>query len=197
MSDTCNTDPTEDLVDVIAELLTAPLRLGVGMVKALSTLQLPCNGGSCEIPEPCWMPQPLCDVVGFACAGATAALRLRITNCGACLEEFKVHVTGPDAGLVSIQTASLALGPKERGKIQLSFNVPPDAIDNQEFEAIIWIKGCKLHYLRWTVTAGQPSSSCCHEVELEDCPDLIHHWYDHFYCPRPCQNDHKKQVPCD
>jgi hypothetical protein len=21
---------------------------------------------------------------------------------------------------------------------------------------------------------------------VEDCPDLIHHWYDHFYCPRPC-----------
>jgi hypothetical protein len=24
------------------------------------------------------------------------------------------------------------------------------------------------------------------EVEIEDCPDLIHHWYDHFYCERPC-----------
>jgi hypothetical protein len=23
-------------------------------------------------------------------------------------------------------------------------------------------------------------------VEVEDCPDLIHHWYDHFYCDRPC-----------
>jgi len=24
------------------------------------------------------------------------------------------------------------------------------------------------------------------DIEIEDCPDLIHHWYDHFYCPRPC-----------
>jgi hypothetical protein len=21
---------------------------------------------------------------------------------------------------------------------------------------------------------------------VEDCPDLLHHWYDHFYCNRPC-----------
>ena len=26
------------------------------------------------------------------------------------------------------------------------------------------------------------------ELTVEDCPDLVHHWYDHFYCPRPCPN---------
>jgi hypothetical protein len=28
----------------------------------------------------------------------------------------------------------------------------------------------------------------CNEVEINDCPDMIHHWYDHFYCHRHCQD---------
>jgi hypothetical protein len=195
MSSRSKTDLTEDLGDLVADVLTAPLRIGVGMANALSTLRLPSGESCCEIPEPCWMPQPLGEVEGFACPGGTAVLRVRITNCGLDLRKIKVHVTGPDAAHVSIDPVSLALGPKERGRTQLSFTVPANATDDEEFEAIIWIDGCKLHYLRWIVVAGERSGDCCHEVEFEDCPDLIHHWYDHFYCYRPCPSDSKRRVP--
>jgi hypothetical protein len=64
--------------------------------------------------------------------------------------------------------------------------VPADAATGQEYEVLLWVRGCQNHYLRWTLKVANRGASCCHEVEVEDCPDLIHHWYDHFYCERPC-----------
>ena len=53
-------------------------------------------------------------------------------------------------------------------------------------EVLLWVVGCNTHYLRWIVEPADGISSSCHEVEIDDCPDFVHHWYDHFYCDRPC-----------
>jgi hypothetical protein len=36
------------------------------------------------------------------------------------------------------------------------------------------------------VRVGRLCGASCPEVEVDDCPDNIHHWYDHFYCERGC-----------
>jgi hypothetical protein len=40
--------------------------------------------------------------------------------------------------------------------------------------------------LRTDITVGTRSTCCAHDVSVCDGPDNVLHWYDHFYCPRPC-----------
>jgi len=56
---------------------------------------------------------------------------------------------------------------------------------------LVWIRGCVDHVVRWTVKSSRRGSDCCHELEIDDCPDYVHHWYDHFYCPRPCRHGNR------
>ena len=180
--------------DVLADLLNAQFRLGAELMETVSRTRLPGRQSCCDIPEPCWMPDALGEVLSHACPGATAIVRLLITNCDRIPRTVKITATGDAAGLVSLQPTTLVLGPKERGLVSATLKVPPDAIGCQEFEALVWIRGCREHYLRWTVAVEKRGGDCCHEVEVEDCPDLIHHWYDHFYCLRPCFHDLPKTV---
>lgn len=100
-------------------------------------------------------------------------------------QEGEVETSGKTRG-VTIEPPNLALGPMERDFVTASVPVPTDAISGQEGEVLLWVHGCQNHYLRWTVKVASRGASCCHEVGVEDCPDLVHHWYDHFYCERPC-----------
>ncbi|MCI0390637.1 MAG: hypothetical protein MOB07_17970 [Acidobacteria bacterium] len=142
-------------------------------------------GCGCDIPPPCWAPQPIGEVVSHACPGATATIRLRVTNCGAARRVITIEAAGQTPG-VKIDPPTLALGPMERGVVSVSVSLPADAAQCQDQEVLLWVRGCQQHFLRWTVRVSSRGASCCHEVDVEDCPDLIHHWYDHFYCERPC-----------
>lgn len=172
-----------DALKAIGEVVAPGAKLGLGL---LESVRLPSrtSGCACEIPPPCWAPQPLGDVESEACPGNDALLRLMITNCGMTSRTIKVTATN---GAVKVEPASVTLGPLEDGVVTLSLAVPTGATKGQTQKSLVWIHGCKEHYLRWTVVAAEAGVSCCAcEVELEDCPDLIHHWYDHFYCQRPC-----------
>ena len=37
---------------------------------------------TCEVPAPCWEPQPLGQVTSFVAPGGQATIRFRVTNCG-------------------------------------------------------------------------------------------------------------------
>jgi hypothetical protein len=50
----------------------------------------------------------------------------------------------------------------------------------------VWIHGCVEHAVRWTVRVAGRGGDSCNELDIDDCPDYVHHWYDHFYCARPC-----------
>ena len=77
----------------------------------------------------------------------------------------------------------------EEGLVAVSLAVPTGSTKGQTQKSLVWIRGCKDYFIRWTVVTAASGVSCCAtELELEDCPDLIHHWYDHFYCQRPCPN---------
>jgi hypothetical protein len=143
------------------------------------------SGCGCKIPPPCWMPQSAGCVVSRVCAGTSAALSIRVENCG----PDERTITFDDAGknLVTFQPASLTLGPMETGTVTATLASSSSSGEGGEHSVLVWIHGCKEYYIRWTVqTAKRASSVCSHEICIEDCPDFIHHWYDHFYCARPC-----------
>ena len=71
----------------------------------------------------------------------------------------------------------------------LSFDVPPTDANGQTRKLIVWVDGCQRHYLRWTIVSTCTAQDCCAEVAVDDGPDLVHHWYDHFYCQRDCVHD--------
>lgn len=153
----------------------------------LSELAGPKTRTCCDVPEPCWMPVDLGDIHCELCVGGRGQLTIRVSNTDFRQRSFQVVSAGPDAGRVTIATSSFSLGPKERRTVTATFDASlGDRGDCAEFEALVWVFGCRNHYLRWTVDVGHHERSCCHEVEVRDQPDYEHHWYDHFYCMRPC-----------
>jgi len=187
----CN--PLEDVMRKVCDILETGPRIGLGLLGCLGGLKplllSPCLPRlslprtprcGCEIPRPCWAPQPLGSVHSHVCPGGTATLRFRITNCGATKRDFKID------GAPTVTPPTLSLGPEERGYSVVSTTTPPDASFGLEKEYLVWVRGCREHFLRWTVVVSHHAQCECQEVCVEDCPDLIHHWYDHFYCARPC-----------
>jgi len=164
--------------------LMSPSMVG-GLLPKMKAMMAPVTDGCCKIPPPCWMPQSIGEVTCHVCPGGTAVVRLHISNCGATRRDIAIEAAGQVTG-VTITPANLSLGPMEREFVTASVPVPAEAGTRREFEVLLWVRGCRDHYLRWTVKVAARGASCCHEVDVEDCPDPIHHWYDHFYCARPC-----------
>jgi hypothetical protein len=154
------------------------------MMRSVAPQLARANSCSCHIPQPCWMPRSLGDVTCHVCPGGKATLRIRVTNCGISRNEIRIAVASNE---IKVEPPSLTLSPMERGTFNLSVELPAAANTGEEREALIWVVGCMNHYLRWTVKVAKRGADCCHEVSVDDCPDYIHHWYDHFYCLRPCQ----------
>lgn len=170
-----------DVARSVGGLIAPGARAGLEL---LGSIRLPSRTQcGCEIPPPCWVPQPLGDRTTDACPGSKAVLRLHVTNCGFSGRTIKVAATNK---AVKVTPASLPLGPLEQGVVILSLEVPEGATKGQTQKSLVFVRGCKDYYLRWTVEVAGDEASCSTDVELEDCPDLVHHWYDHFYCERPC-----------
>ena len=139
----------------------------------------------CEIPPPCWQPQPLGEVTSFAAPGAQATLRFRITN--ATFSARTIDFIASPATNVTFSEDPVSLAPLQRRVVLAFFQVPSSTKEGSEDEVVIFIRGCRNYYVRWTVKVMDCGSTMCNEIDLEDEPDLIHHWYDHFYCHRECQ----------
>jgi hypothetical protein len=184
MSTSTATSTVADIAKAISGVIGPTAKIGLEL---LGTLPVPLPrrscGCDCEIPPPCWMPQPLEPVVSRVCPGGKGVLRLTITNCD--MTARKIEVTATDAA-VTITPASITLGPMEQALVVLTLELPATAVTGASEKAIVWIRGCRVHFLRWTVTAAAAVTCSTADVDVEDCPDLVHHWYDHFYCPRPC-----------
>jgi hypothetical protein len=178
--------PTVSLADAakaVGGLFGQGTKMGMELLDSVK-LPLPRRRGcSCEIPPPCWEPQPIGDVTTRACPGNKAVLRLHIDNCGSSGRTVAVDATNKE---IDVSPASVTIGPYEEETVVVSLDVPASAPGGEREKAVVWVRGCYLHYLRWTVEVTCKDASCCSDVTVEDCPDLVHHWYDHFYCPRPC-----------
>jgi len=186
-------------VEAWSDLMNEGARLSLDVLGAIGRMPMPglgdalrgvvpargkaCSCG-CDIPPPCWMPQPLGDVTSHVCPGGTASLRIRITNRSATSRTIDLEATG--ASGVAIAPSALTLGPMEHGVAVASFTLEGTAECGEKHEALVWVRGCRDHVLCWTVKVSDRGADCCHQVEVEDGPELVHHWYDHFYCQRPC-----------
>jgi hypothetical protein len=160
-----------------------------GALGALSGMNLPKLGACCgDVPEPCWMPLALGEVACRLAPGTTGIVRLIVTN-----QDYKPHDTvvqaaGKDAAQVAFAPGQAVLGPKERLIFTATFTAPQQP---GTYEVLLWVRGCRDHYLRWTVTVGDKADACCFEVTVDDTPDYIVHWYDHFYCEKPCHGSRR------
>jgi hypothetical protein len=193
-----------DLIDSFATLLNDSAQLSIDFLQALSegasgvsslgsilpsigaSKSKPTHACSCHIPPACWIPVDAGHCKTSACPGATATLRIRVVNSGDKSRNITLEAAASSSGL-TINPTSLNLGPLDEGTSQITFSVPPDAEDGREYKFLIWIRGCKTHYVRWTVVVGDGDCRC-RTLTIDDCPDYVHHWYDHFYCDHPCHH---------
>lgn len=191
--------------EAVADVLEAGSRLGLSMLSLLASgaaaiaARAPglasdrahrrgCRCG-CHIPTPCWEPQSLGAYTSRGCPGSDATLRIRVTNCGSAPRNVTME-PGAGSSALEFDPPAIGLGPEERGYSVVSFDIPPDAEPGEVREFLVWINGCRQHFLRWRVVVGRRCGGTCPEVEVADCPDLVHHWYDHFYCEHPCPPHH-------
>jgi hypothetical protein len=150
-------------------------------VPALSTLT---PAKPCVVPPPCWMPRSLGECVSYASSCNTATVRVVVTNCDRVARTVGVRIDGAEGVTVSPQ--STTVNPMNRATFEVSMRIPENTESGKQFESLVWVEGCNQHYLRWTVVAGAAAFDSCYQISVNDCPDYRHHWYDHFYCARPC-----------
>jgi hypothetical protein len=191
--------PLSDLSRMLGDLVDEGMRVGMDLMETLGRSRLPDLAGSlqkvapasrrcgCEIPPPCWMPKALGDLTSHVCPGGAATVRIVVTNCSMTPRAVQVDAAGADGGKVKITPAgAVSIAPMDQATFVATLAVPADAPECGSSTALLWVRGCHLHHLRWTVDVRSRGGHACHEVQVHDCPDLVHHWYDHFYCPRPC-----------
>jgi hypothetical protein len=195
-----------DLPAAFMNLMNAQMKLSADLFESLTGQTLPTigdlsqagkkltgagdgcgtRGGCCDIPPPCWMPRSLGSCTSHVTQCRTACVRFVITNCDRVKRTIAVQPSGAGADRVTVSPPTVALGPQERATVSACVSIPDDAKDGEKFETLLWVRGCKEYYFRWTVSVGTVGVDSCHEIEVCDCPDYVHHWYDHFYCVRPC-----------
>ena len=175
-----------DAVKAVGDLLEQGTKVGLGLLDQVK-LPLPTKscGCDCTIPPPCWEPQPIGDVTTRVCPGNKAVLRLHIENCGSKARTITVDTADK---LVDVTPASLTVPAYLTETVVVSLDIPATAKEGETRTMVVWVRGCYVHYLRWTIDVTCKNASCCSDVHVDDCPDLVHHWYDHFYCNRPCPN---------
>jgi len=207
---------TQGLEDGLKSLINAQLLLGKevlkllggaggGLLDKMGGLQMPKGHSCCEVPEPCWMPLSLGELRCQLKPGDSGTVCLVVTNGDFRPHNYQFAATGKSAGSVSFSQAGAVLGPKERIAVTATFTVPREGKQDEDcrcldHDLLLWVRGCRNHYLRWTIDEVAQGKACCHEVAVADDPDYVLHWYDHFYLPRPCpglslQTSPNAQVP--
>lgn len=140
---------------------------------------------ACHIPPPCWMPRILHHVVSDGVVGNQTSVTFVITNESMASRPIRVFTTTPLAGL-SPTTKTVTVAPMARTEVTITYTIPAGTTADPGTEILLWIEGCRLHFLRWIVKLGTLSANTDQEVHVKDGPENLHHWYDHFYCPHPC-----------
>jgi hypothetical protein len=198
--------PLAGLSRIMGNLIDEGLRVGADMIDTLGRSRLGEVAGSlqsmrpalrscgCDVPAPCWMPKALGELTSHVCPGGAATVRLVVTNCGMTPRVVDVYARGADAAMVKIAPDKAVIEPMDRAVFLATLAVPANAPECGSYTALLWVGGCQLHWLRWTVDVRARGGHACHELAIDDCPDLRHHWYDHFYCQRPCPHG-QQRVP--
>jgi|GEM_PF-6285522 len=153
---------------------------------------------ACTVPTPCWLPEDLGDRDVSVEAGTTARLTIRVRNTDGQQQQVTAHVTGSGSQFVMPANASVIVRPFGWGTFTFSVAVPPAAAGTY-VDVQIAVQGCRRHILNWRVDVVEkcaPGAKTDHDIVIRDGADLVHHWYEHFYCRRPCSpRDPKAATP--
>ena len=168
----------------IAGLFEAPAQVATAMAGLLTQR----TSSSCEIPPPCWEPKPAGTCRVELTPASSATIRVHLSNCGWSRQVVTLTALGKLAGWLTFSPTTLVLDPQELVTILVRVHVPDKAAIGQRFAAPVIIRGCRDHYVRLEVHVSDCVGQNCCDVAVDDCADNIHHWYDHFYCARPCRN---------
>jgi hypothetical protein len=196
----CDDTGYDGVENGVKSLLNAQLLLGkellklagsaTGLLGGLKGIKLPKGHSCCEVPEPCWMPLSLGEVECCLRPGDKGTVCLIVTNGDFRSHTYQFVATGKSAAAVTFSTASATLGPKERIAVTATFTMPKENREEDcgcvDEEALLWVRGCRNHYLRWMVCEAACAKPCCKDVVVNDDPDYVLHWYDHFFMHRPC-----------
>jgi hypothetical protein len=168
----------------IASMLNGPAQVAGALAGALSKRSL---SGCCEIPPPCWEPRPVGTCFLQITPGGSATIRVHVSNCGWTRQVMTITALGRLGAWMTFAPTTWLLGPQERGTILVTVHAPAAATIGAALSGPLIIRGCRDHFARIevSITDCATCANCC-DVTVNDCADQIHHWYDHFYCPRPC-----------
>lgn len=166
-----------------------------GIVSASNPLLTLQKQSCCDIPPACWLPRNFGNIESRSCRRGTALLRIKVSNCRPTPGEVRVHAR-TDARLdIKVTPDRAMIGPMECKWFTVIVTIPEDACEGEQYDLVVWVSGCNDHFARWAVTVAEGASGTCRQLEVEDCPDYVHHWYDHFYCDRPCYSrSHKRST---
>lgn len=175
---------TRALGGAIALMLEAPAQLAAAFAGALTKRSSSC----CDIPPPCWEPRPAGACSLELTPGSSATIRVHVSNCGWARQLVSITALGKVAGWMTFAPTTLILDPQDRATILVTVHAPDSVKLGQRFSAPLIVRGCLDHFARVDITISDCARQNCCDVVVDDCPDNVHHWYDHFYCPRPCRN---------
>lgn len=176
--------PTLKLGSSVAKLLDMPSQLAAAVLSGA----IERTTGGCTIPAPCWEPKLAGTCQLTLIPGNKALLRIHVMNCGWTRQVVTVTALGKLAGWLSFAPTTLMLDPQERATLTVSVHAPDWAKGGERLSGPVIVRGCRDHFVRVEVSIGDCTTGTCCDISINDCADHVHHWYDHFYCPRPCNS---------
>ena len=170
----------------VGTLMSALLAAPMLVAQSLTGLAANSTRAGCDIPPPCWEPRPAGSCQLTVVPGGSAVIRVTVTNCG--WQSQVVHITagGKLAGWLSFEPTTLALAPQETATFRALVHAPANAAHGTMISGPLLVRGCRDHGARVRIAVADCAGPNCCDLVIDDCADHVHHWYDHFYCPRPC-----------
>jgi hypothetical protein len=128
----------------VMNLVREELNVGAALLDAIGApmKRMRGRGGKCcEIPPPCWMPQPLDDHVSHTAECRSASLSLLVTNRSTQPRNVQITVSGTGANLVQVKPASSSIHPFDRGTFDLQVDVPQNTSSGVLVDVLVMVHG--------------------------------------------------------
>ncbi|MEJ2184972.1 MAG: hypothetical protein P8Z36_03445 [Gemmatimonadota bacterium] len=172
------------LGQALTGLFNAPAQMAAGFANAVAGI----GTSGCTIPSPCWEPRPAGTCKLTLAPGCKGTIRVHVLNCGWDRRVIGVTALGKIAAWLTFQPTTLVVGPQERATFVVTVGVADQVKPGTSLSGPLLVRGCVDHFVRLDVDVAECVDETCCDVTIDDCADNIHHWYDHFYCPRPCRD---------
>lgn len=184
----------QSLGQVFALLLDAPVR----MASALAGSAAQVTAGGCAIPPPCWEPRRAGTCHMTLTPGGTGTLRVHVTNCEWARQVVGLTAIGKLAAWVTLSPTMLVIDGQDTATFVVTVHPPAGMKPGARLAGTLLVRGCLDHAVRLEVAVADCAQGTGCDVSIRDCPDHVHHWYDHFYCYRPCRGQGRQvETPSD